>query len=67
MEELKQYIKELIHKYPDEIWALAYLDQYLFTCPLDTEDDDCKDYIKQDIKETLENITSNFDIIWGDE
>jgi hypothetical protein len=67
MEELKQYIKELIHKYPDEIWALAYLDQYLFTCPLDLEDADCKGYIKQDIKETLENIVRNFHLIWGDE
>ncbi|MBO5811313.1 MAG: hypothetical protein J6R32_10885 [Bacteroidales bacterium] len=67
MEELKQYIKKLIHKYPDEIWALAYLDQYLFTCPLDLEDTDCRDYIKQDIKETLDNIVRNFHLIWGDE
>ena len=67
MEELKQYIKELIHKYPDEVWATAFVDQYLFTCPLDLEDTDCLDYVKQDIKETLENIKSNIDLIWGDE
>lgn len=68
MQELKQYIKELIKKYSIEVWALAFLDQYLGLCPLDLDDPESFEYVKKDItNDILELINNNIDIIWGDE
>lgn len=66
MLELQRFLKEAMGKYQPEVWAIAFLNQYIFTCPLDLEDEDSLEYVKQDIRETLDNIALNFDFLWGD-
>lgn len=66
MNELQRFIKILIEKYKPEVWAIAFLEQYIYTCPLDLDDEDSLGYIKQELREMLKNISLNIDVIWGD-
>lgn len=67
MNELKRFILELWECYEWDVVALAFLNQYLLTCPLELDDPDAIEYIKADLTDNILNtINDNIDIIRGD-